>query len=109
VKKLALTDKDDMQKGDVVGQFVLPEDWYSVSEPTVVPKKGKSGEYVMLIATHVPKGTLWLNKDDMEALKSQILLLDGDDIDMGPIWTADLPYYVPYGLHSSFVPWDKLH
>lgn len=42
LKKLALTDKDDTQKGDVVGEFVLPEDWYSVSEPTVVPKKEKS-------------------------------------------------------------------
>jgi carotenoid cleavage dioxygenase len=109
LKKLALTDKDDTQKGDVVGEFVLPEDWYSVSEPTVIPKKDKSGEYVLLVATHVPNGTLWQNKDDLEALKSQILLLDGDRLDMGPIWTADLPYHVPYGLHSSFVQWETMH
>jgi carotenoid cleavage dioxygenase-like enzyme len=108
VKKLALTDNENVQKGDVVGQYVLPQDWHSVSEPTVVPKKDKSGEYVLLLATCVPKGTSWQSHEDLKALKSQILLLDGDRLEMGPVWTADLPYHVPYGLHSSFVKWDTL-
>jgi carotenoid cleavage dioxygenase len=108
IKKLALTDNENVQKGDVVGQYILPEDWHSVSEPTVVPKTNKSGEYVLLLATYVPKGTSWQSQDDLKALKSQILLLDGDRLEMGPVWTADLPYHVPYGLHSSFVKWGTL-
>lgn len=109
ISKLALTDKDEMKKGDVVGRYVLPEDWYSVSEPTLVPKKGKkSGEYVLMVATNVPKGTSWQSKEDLTALKSQVLVLDGDRLEDGPMWSADLPYHVPYGLHSCFVEWDKM-
>lgn len=109
VSKLALRDQDGVKKGDVAGRFVLPDDWYSVSEPTLVAKKGKEGgEYVLMIATHAPKGTSWKSKADMAKLKSQVLLLDGDRLEDGPVWTADLPHHVPYGLHSSFVEWDKL-
>ena len=108
IKKLTLTDNENAQKGDVVGQYILPEDWYSVSEPTVVPKTNKSGEYVLLLATYVPNGTSWQSRDDLKALKSQILLLDGDRLEMGTVWAANLPYHIPYGLHSLFVEWDML-
>lgn len=109
VSKLALVDQNGMKKGDVVGRYVLPEDWYAVSEPTLVPKKGKaSGEYVLMIATNAAKGTSWQSEQDMAALKSQVLLLDGDRLEAGPVWSCDLPHHVPYGLHSCFVEWDTL-
>ena len=109
ISKLALADNDDFKKGDVVGRYVLPDDWYSVSEPTLVPKKGKdNGEYVLMIATKAPKGTSWQNKEDLAALKSQVLVLDGGRLADGPVWSADLPHHVPYGLHSCFVEWDKM-
>ena len=47
-----------MKKGTVVDRFVLPEHWYTVSEPTVVPKTTTDGSdggvYVLLAVTHVP-------------------------------------------------------
>lgn len=109
VSKLALRDQEDVKKGDAIGRYVLPEDWYSVSEPTLVPKKGTtSGEYVLMIATNAPKGTSWQSKEDIAKLKSQVLLLDGDRLEDGPVWSAELPYHVPYGLHSCFVDWETM-
>jgi carotenoid cleavage dioxygenase-like enzyme len=95
-------------KGKVVGQFTLPDNWYGVSEPTVVPKTGggSEGEYVLLLSTFVPDGfDSWRDIPD-SALKSRVLLLDGDRLDSGPVWQCDLPYHVPVGLHSAFLPWD---
>jgi len=108
ISKLALSDQNGAKKGEVIGRHVLPEDWYSVSEPSIVPKKGKSGEYVLMIATNTPKGTSWQSKEDLAKLKSQVLVLDGDRLEDGPVWSADLPYHVPYGLHSCFVGWNTL-
>ena len=109
ISKLALSDQNGVKKGDVIGRYVLPEDWYSVSEPTLVPKRGRSsGEYVLMIATNTPKGTSWESKEDLAKLKSQVLLLDGDRLEDGPVWSADLPHHVPYGLHSCFLEWNTL-
>lgn len=115
IVKFAL--KDDTatgtRKGDVVGRFTLPENWYSVSEPTVVPKqKGPeklNGSYVLMIATHVMKETISQPIDDKEIpFQSHVLVLDGDNIDAGPVCAIELPYPVTYGLHSSFLEWDKM-
>lgn len=114
IAKFAL--KDDKSKGivkgDVVGLYKSPDRWFPVSEPTVVPKQGddcEKGEYVLMIATHVPEGTSWTDvAKDNEACQSKVFVLDGDDLSAGPIFSSVLPDRVPYGLHSAFVEWDKL-
>jgi carotenoid cleavage dioxygenase-like enzyme len=94
-------------KGKIVGQYTLPENWYGVSEPTVVSKtNGSSGDYVLLISTFVPDGfNSWRDIPDA-LLKSRVLVFDGDQLDQGPVWQCDLPYHVPVGLHSAFLSWD---
>lgn len=112
VVKLAL--EEDGEKGyspgDVIGRFDLPPGWHSVAEPTVVTKTGGDGHYVLQIATYVPPANE-CKDDHVKAvqdgkLKTQFLVLDGDDISSGPVTTVDLPLHVNYGLHSQFVPWD---
>lgn len=107
VTKFALQDANGHQKGAVVGKFTLPKRWFLVAEPTVVPKTDGRGEYVLLIATHVPEGTVW-RRDGTDELKSAVLLLDGDTLDCAPVWARDLPHHVHLGLHSTFLPWETM-
>jgi carotenoid cleavage dioxygenase len=95
-------------KGTVVGRYTVPNSrWFVVSEPTVVAKtSGTNGEYVLLIITNVPPGN-WRDIHD-EQLKSKLLILDGDQLDQGPVWSCELPHHVPYGLHSLYVPWENI-
>jgi carotenoid cleavage dioxygenase len=102
IVKFSLRDDGDVKKGDVVGQFTLPDSWYAVSEPTVVPKTDGSGAYVLLIATQVRR------EEINDSLHSQVLVLDGDRLDYGPLYALNLPYNVPYGLHSAFIDWNKM-
>lgn len=104
VTKLSLTGVD---KGEIVGQYSLPDCWWGVTEPTVVPKTVGSGEYILFIATEVERNKQWRDIPD-SAVRSQVLVLDGDDLNAGPVWTCDLPHHVPYGLHSSYIPWDVM-
>ena len=97
--KQALVDTDEYQKGDVIGKYHLPADWYPVSEPTVVTNDGK--EYVLGIATHA-------TEESDRQLRSHVFVLDGDDMDAGPVSAFELPHCVPYGLHSHFTPWSTL-
>uniref|UniRef100_A0A7S1D4L2 Dioxygenase n=1 Tax=Cyclophora tenuis TaxID=216820 RepID=A0A7S1D4L2_CYCTE len=100
VVKLALADNEGRRKGDVE-KYDLPEGWYSVSEPILVPKNGSSGEYVVIFSTET--------SDDLKMpLRSHVLVLDGDNISEGPVAAFELPSYLPYGLHSHFVEWDNL-
>lgn len=113
VLKFAAIDTPGCDKGDVMARFVLPARWFFVSEPTVLPKIGKAGEgeYVLLIATHCPEGLNWeqVAADyDASPLQSKVFLLDGDDLDKGPVYTATLPFHIPYGLHSGFVDWEHM-
>lgn len=112
VVKFALRDDDSkgIVKGGVVGTYQFLDRWFPVSEPTVVPKQGDGkGEYVLIIATHVPEGTLWMDvAKGNEACQSKVFVLDGDDLDAGPVFSSILPGRVPYGLHSAFVEWDTL-
>ena len=39
-------------------------------------------------------------------LKSQLLVLDAEEISSGPVTSVDLPVHVNYGLHSQFVDWE---
>ena len=112
IVKFALKDNDvtGTKKGDVVGRFTLPDTWYSVSEPTVVKKRDdETGTYVLMIATQVPEGISFQQVATGAArLRSQVLVLDGDDLNCGPVCTLDLPFHVPYGLHSAFLKWEKM-
>jgi len=37
-----------------------------------------------------------------------MLILDAKNLKAGPMATLKLPYHVPYGLHSAFVPEELL-
>jgi hypothetical protein len=112
VIKYALIDDESkgIKKGDVIGQYKLPESWYCVTEPTVVRKTTGNGHYVLLGATKVidqsPTSGSQLNKEDF-IRQSRLLVLDGDQLDKA-VFSLDLPSVVPYGLHSLFIEWDKL-
>ena len=112
VVKMAAIDNEEYNKGDVIGRFQLPERWFAVSEPTVVAKKGKDdGEYVLLIATHVPEGVNWKDvaKDfDKSSMTSKVFIVDGENMNAGPVYSATLPFHVPYGLHSEFIDWEQM-
>ena len=114
VVKFALEDDEEKAfvAGDLIGRFDLPNNWHSVSEPTVVSKSGGDGHYILLVATYVPpsdgiKSHVEVAIDG-NSLKSQLLVLDGDNLSEGPVTTIDLPTHVNYGLHSLFVNWDKM-
>jgi len=117
VVKFALEDneKQGFVAGDVVSRFDLPSGWHSVSEPTVVTKVGDNkGHYILLIASFVPSidddnsGDHIKVATDGRSLRTQLLVLDGDDLTVGPVSSVDLPYHVNYGLHSQFLEWEKM-
>eukprot|EP00797_Seminavis_robusta_P017085 Sro254_g100160.2 (306) ;mRNA; r:31987-32904 len=111
IAKLAAVDSDKFNKGDVVGKFAMPEGFAVMTEPTVVPKVDQDGEYILIIANYVPKGVNWkdvANDYDAAPIQSKVMMLDGDDLDAGPVYSATLPYHVPYGLHSGFIDWKNL-
>ena len=119
VVQFAASDSEDgrVSKGTVVSRYNLPEGFHSVSEPTIVTKTGGDGCYCLLAATYVPEIT-----DDREfgehvrvatdgkSMRTQLHILDGDDIGRGPITVIDLPdnRHINYGLHSLYLPWDKM-
>ena len=111
VVKFAAKAQNGSQKGEVIGRFQLDERWFAVSEPTVVPKENKEGEYILLIATRFPPGMKWRDvaRDyDGASLVSKVFILDGDNFDDGPVYSATLPHHVPYGLHSGFIDWEHM-
>ena len=113
ILKLSALDTGIYKKGDIMGRYDLSERWFLVSEPTVLPKKGKrgEGEYVVFIATNVPEGVSWetvASDYDESTLESKVIILDGDNLDKGPLYSATLPYHVPYGLHSAFIDWEYM-
>lgn len=103
-----------IRKGDVIGRYVLPKNWYCVSEPTVVPKTSGTGTYILIVATWIvdksPASTT-VTMDAIEegfsSMKSRLIVLDGDKVDK-VVFALDLPYHVPCGLHSMFLDWDKM-
>jgi carotenoid cleavage dioxygenase-like enzyme len=115
VVKFALQNDDlnNVVKGDVMGEYTLPPGWYGVTEPTVVPKTNRHGVYVTVVGTRAPskdadRVPLWDDIARKNVMKSRIFVLDGDQLDDGPVWEIDLPFHMPYGLHSSFVEWKVL-
>ena len=111
VVKFAAIANNSYEKGDVMARFQLPERWFAVSEPTVVPKHEAEGEYILLIASHVPERVTWqevANDYDGSSLTSKVFIVDGGDLDAGPVYSATLPYHVPFGLHSGFIEWKHM-
>jgi len=114
VVKFALDDdeKQNIKKGDVIGRFVLPKGWYAVTEPTIAPKEDGS-VYVMVVGTKVPLmennvvPSIECIANDNVVL-SRVFVLDGDNLNDGSVWEFDLPYHVPYGLHSAFLDWKHM-
>jgi len=114
VIKFALEDGEAHGKGDVMGRYDLPPGWHMVSEPTVLSKTSGEGSYVLLLATFVPPPEEEGGTDhvcvatDGISLRTQLLVLDGDGLDDGPVAKVDLPSHVNYGLHSLFVDWERI-
>jgi carotenoid cleavage dioxygenase-like enzyme len=96
VTKLSLLDGSN---GDVVDAYAFPEDWMAVSEPTVIPKTDGAGEYIVMVATNAPESG---------NLQSKVVILDGDALSKGPVWTGHLPQHMHYGLHSLYVNWESM-
>jgi len=57
-----------------------------------------------VIETEVP------SHEDIEknGLVSRIFVVDCEDLDAGAVWEFDLPYHLPYGLHSGFLNWEHM-
>eukprot|EP00578_Thalassiosira_sp_NH16_P026580 CAMPEP_0181087486 /NCGR_PEP_ID=MMETSP1071-20121207/6296_1 /TAXON_ID=35127 /ORGANISM="Thalassiosira sp., Strain NH16" /LENGTH=590 /DNA_ID=CAMNT_0023169373 /DNA_START=2850 /DNA_END=4622 /DNA_ORIENTATION=+ len=113
VIKFALEDGDVHGKGDVVGRYDLPPGWHMVSEPTVLSKTTGEGSYVLVLATFVPPpqegGADHVGvATDGFSLRTQLLVLDGNGLDDGPVAKVDMPTHVNYGLHSLFVDWERI-
>jgi carotenoid cleavage dioxygenase len=115
ILKFSLMDdaENGIRKGDVIGRFHFPEGWYGVTEPTIVPKvgDGNKGCYMVAIATHVPEEPHVPSEESIaneNVLTSRVFVVDGDDFDAGSVWEFDLPYHLPYGLHSGFLNWEYL-
>ena len=115
--KFSLQDdtSNEIHKGDVLGQYTVESGWSLVSEPTTVAKTSGNGHYIMVVATFVPSQDGGANDISYEqvaldgkSMKSQLLILDGDDISAGPVARVNTPYHINYGLHSLFVPWQKM-
>ncbi|EJK71741.1 hypothetical protein THAOC_06792 [Thalassiosira oceanica] len=123
VIKFALEDGEVHSKGDVAGRYDLPVGWHMVSEPTVLSKTSGEGTLtsllmlatlqVLLLATFVPPPEeegidhVGVAKDGI-SLRTELLVLDGDSLDGGPVAKVDLPSHVNYGLHSLFVDWERI-
>lgn len=99
--------------GEVVNRYELEPGWHFCSEATLVTKTSQNGHYVLVYATFVPeKHDREKNYNEMArdglTLRSRLLVLDGDDIALGPVSIVDLPYHLNNGVHSLYLPWDKL-
>ena len=80
-----------------------------MSEPTVVTKTSGDGQYILMIATYVPpeEARNCSHEElatDGQSMKSQFMVVDGDDMNK-PVFVANLPYHVNYGLHSEYLDW----
>ena len=98
---------------------------YVVSEPTIVPKVGATDEdeaYILLIVSTILSRESSKSDDQSSdnrnikaacvgshyADRSKLHIFDAKDISKGPVASLSLPDSVPYGLHSTYVPWDEL-
>ena len=112
----------DMRTGETVDEwrsesFLEPNGrtgkLYTVTEPTIVPKvdeegnqmTGETDAYIVMIWSGVARET---PGSEAEGCGSELLVFDAGSIGEGPRVRLPLPSDVPYGLHSTYVPWGDL-
>ena len=82
--------------------WTLPENFWLVSEPTIVPKRdGRFGDgvWVLVFGTSTAPARQ----------KTHVYVLDGEDLASGPACVVELPGAgLPYGLHSCWVEGGEL-
>ncbi|MGF1478803.1 MAG: carotenoid oxygenase family protein [Cyanophyceae cyanobacterium] len=66
-----------------------------ISEPVFVPKSDAQTE---------DEGWVLAVVYDARHHRSDVVVLDGQDLTQGPIATAHLKHHIPYGLHGSWTP-----
>jgi carotenoid cleavage dioxygenase len=70
-----------------------------LQEPTFIPKSDKSNE---------GEGYLVALVNRYDEMRSDLVLLDAQHVDEGPVATIRLPLRLRQGLHGSWVPMDQL-
>lgn len=84
--------------------------FYTVSEPTIVPKvdreggqlTGETDAYILMVWSQVVREGPGA---EAKGGGSELLVFDAGKIGEGPVVRLPLPANVPYGLHSTYVPW----
>ncbi len=71
-----------------------PGDDYMLGEAVFAPRRGATDEadgYLIVLAFHEPSN------------KSELLILDAQDVDKGPVARAKVPMRIPAGFHGSWI------
>jgi carotenoid cleavage dioxygenase-like enzyme len=82
----------DLASGDR-SVFTLPKG-DGVSEPVFVPRNAEAAEGDGWLLATVWRG---------EERRSDLVILDTDDVARGPVATVQLPHRVPFGFHGNWV------
>ncbi len=85
--------KLDLQSNTSEQWSAAPEGF--AGEPIFVPKAGATGEDAGWILSLIYNGA---------EHRSQLVILDGENIRQGPVARLHLTHHVPYGLHGTFTP-----
>jgi all-trans-8'-apo-beta-carotenal 15,15'-oxygenase len=85
--------KLDLHSGQSEQWSAAPEGF--VGEPIFVPKAGAQNEDGGWILSLIYDGSTH---------RSQLAILDGENISRGPVARLHLTHHVPYGLHGTFTP-----
>jgi all-trans-8'-apo-beta-carotenal 15,15'-oxygenase len=78
-----------------------------VGEPIFVPRAAESYQNGLPAATAVGNeddGWVLTLVYDSQRERSDLVILDAQDLNRGPIARLHLQHHVPYGLHGSFTP-----
>ena len=105
--------KFDLTTGEQVASWTTDAGYWITSEPTFVPKLGSTAGdgdagYIFVFCTAVEPadGTPLTGAERGDGRASRLIVLDAKSMDAATI--LDLPGAVPYGLHSTWVPYDDL-
>lgn len=97
--------KIDQETGD--RQFWSAAPWGYGGEPVFIPRNPTSyrnGRPTPDFEGAEDDGWVVLLVFNAERERSQLVILDAQNIDQGPIATLYLKHHVPYGLHGTFTP-----
>ena len=107
--------KLDLSTGALAGRWQAPEGYYLVSEPTFVPREGSAagqGDNGYLVAyVSAAAGSdaaeLVSGREMSDGRASRLVILDAKAMEE-TVAVLELPGAVPYGLHSTWLPFDEL-